>query len=72
MEADPGETHTLIDDPAHARILYEHRALLDRHITETEDPFLSMEWMAAERLRSHEPGYRCHRGPAAPMANIAL
>ena len=71
MEADPGETHTLIDDPAHARILYKHRALLDRHITETEDPFLSMEWMAAERWRSHEPGYRCHRGPAAPMANIA-
>jgi choline-sulfatase len=69
MEADPGETRTLIDSPEHADVLAVHRALLDQHIQETADPFFTMEWKADARWRSHEPGYRCHRGPAAPMVD---
>jgi choline-sulfatase len=67
LQTDPGETRTLSDDRAYAGILAEHRALLEDHLIRTEDPFLAMEWKADKRWRSHRPGYRRHRGPAAPM-----
>lgn len=67
MEADPGETRTLIDDPDHARTLEAHRALLQQHLEATEDDFEALSWDADPPWRSHEPGYPNHRGPAAPM-----
>ncbi|MBT7304761.1 MAG: DUF4976 domain-containing protein, partial [Victivallales bacterium] len=66
--ADPGETRTLIHDPAHQNALAEHRSILERHLAETEDPFLSHSWKADPRWRSHALGYPHHCGPAAPMA----
>ena len=67
--ADPGETRTLIHDPAHQNALAEHRSILERHLAETEDPFLSHSWKADPRWRSHALGYPHHCGPAAPMAD---
>jgi len=67
MQADPGEMRTLIDDPASAPALGEHRALLRQHLEATGDDFETLSWEADPRWRSHEPGYPNHRGPAAPM-----
>jgi choline-sulfatase len=67
MLADPGETRTLVNDPAHQDALTRHRAILDRHLAATSDPFLSYPWKANPRWRSHPVGYPCHCGPAAPM-----
>jgi choline-sulfatase len=67
MRADPGETLTLVDDPAYAAALAQHRALLDEHLRATDDGFDDLEWRADPRWRSHTPGYEHHVGPAAPM-----
>ncbi len=66
LVADPGEKRTLVDDPAHANMLTEHRALLARHLRETADPFMSLQVKVDPRWRSHPVGYSNHRGPAAP------
>ena len=68
LDADPGETLTLADDPAYSDILDTHRKALRAHLDETVDPFFDLAWKADPRWRNHEPGYRNHRGPAAPMA----
>lgn len=62
---DPGETRTLVDAPACAEALKEHRALLKKHIEQTADPFFSLSWDVDKRWRSHKPGYENHRGPSA-------
>lgn len=67
---DRGETRTLINDPAHARALTDHRALLAQHVAATEDPFFHLTWHADPRWRSHEPGYPNHKGPSAPEAGV--
>jgi choline-sulfatase len=67
MLADPGETRTLIDDPAYGAVLEQHRALLDEHTKTTGDNFFRLMWLADRRWRSHTPGYEHHLGPAAPM-----
>lgn len=67
LENDPGEKHSLINDSEYANVLEEHRTLLNNHLIETGDPFLSLSWKADERWRSHKPGYHNHEGPAAPM-----
>ena len=67
MEADPGETRTLIDDPDSAAALEAHRTLLQQHLEATDDNFEALSWEADPRWRSHELGYPNHRGPAAPM-----
>ena len=66
LETDPGEINTLIDQPDHAAILDQHRALLGEHVKATEDPFFALEWKAEPRWREHAPGYQNHRGVAAP------
>lgn len=68
LSADPGEMRTLIDDPAYAGVLADHRALLKLYTDEALDPYFSLQWEAAPRWRSHPPGYRNHRGLAAPKA----
>jgi choline-sulfatase len=67
MEADPGETCTLIGHPAFQDDIRRHRGLLQMFIAETGDDFYSLDWLADPRWRSHAPGYQHHRGPAAPM-----
>ncbi len=63
---DPGEKHTLIDDPDHQDALNYHRELLAKHVEAEADPFFSLEFNADERWRSHPVGYCNHKGPAAP------
>jgi choline-sulfatase len=67
LQADPGETRTLIHDPAHTDVLAEHRRLLEAHLEATNDPFFSLQYEVDARWRSHAPGYHNHTGPAAPM-----
>jgi choline-sulfatase len=67
LRADPGETLTLVDDPAYTSVLEQHRALLDEHVKDTGDDFVELAWRADRRWRSHKPGYEHHIGPAAPM-----
>ncbi len=64
---DPGEQTTRARDPASEAALAAHRALMDTHLADTKDPFLSLAAAADARWRSHPGGYRAHRGPAAPM-----
>lgn len=66
LTADPGETRTLIHDPAHAEALARHRALLKAHVEATADPFFALEPKLDGRARHHAPGYEHHRGPSIP------
>lgn len=68
---DPGETRTLVADPAQATALQRHRRLLDEHVAATADPFFSLGFDVDPRWRSHRPAYRHHTGPAAPMVDAA-
>lgn len=66
LEKDPGETKNLIDNQEHQTVLDEHRALFKEYVEQTNDPYFSLEWLADKKYRSHKPGYRHHRGLAAP------
>jgi choline-sulfatase len=65
---DPGEVRNLVEHPCFEKILKEHRAILRDYTERTNDPYFSLEWKADERWRSHAPGYRNHRGIAAPAS----
>ena len=65
---DPGEVRNLVDHPDFEETLKEHRAILRAYTETTSDPYFSLEWKADERWRSHAPGYRNHRGIAAPAS----
>ena len=67
LESDPFETRNLVPDPAAAGELARMRAATAEHIRSSGDPFPELEHLAARRWRTHEPGYRNHRGPAAPQ-----
>lgn len=69
LEKDPGETRTLIDDPHYRMVLEQHRSMLRQYVAENADPYFTLQWQAAPRWRSHPPGYRNHRGIAAPEAD---
>lgn len=66
LEKDPGETKNLVDNPEYENVLNEHRKLFKEYIAGTNDPYFSLEWVADQKYRSHKPGYRNHRGLAAP------
>ena len=42
LAKDPGETHTLIKDPACAGVLAQHRKYLEGHVKATNDPFFTL------------------------------
>jgi len=60
---DPGETCSQLQHPK----LFEHRQLLDKHLTATADSFMMLQPKVDPRWRSHPPGYHNHQGAAAPM-----
>jgi len=66
LEADPGETRTLIHDPAYADALEEHRRMLAEHCEATGDGFFGRQWKADPQFREHAPGYPNHTGGSAP------
>ncbi len=65
MDADPGETRTLVADPACADVLAEHRRLMDAHLEATGDPFADLEVRVDPVWRRHPVGYANHEGPSA-------
>lgn len=69
LENDPYETKTLHDDADYAEVMKEHRALLEKHIEETNDPFYDLPVKADSRWRSHPVGYQNHTGTCAPSAD---
>lgn len=71
LVTDPGELHSLINDPAHAEVLAAHRAMLETHVTRTGDPFFRYAVHVDPRWRSHAPGYQNHDGPCAPTVGDA-
>jgi len=64
---DPGELKNLADNPDYESVLKEHRNFLENYVSATNDPYFNLEWNAEKRWRKHKPGYRCHRGIAAPQ-----
>ncbi len=67
LEHDPYEQRTLVNDPAHAAALAEHRKLFEQYVAATGDPFHSLEIEVDPRFRSHELGYPHHpEGGSAP------
>lgn len=68
LRNDPGELNNLIDSPEYLKVLKDHRELLREHVAATEDPYFTLQWKADPQWRSHKPGYRNHRGIAAPMS----
>ena len=66
LDEDPHEKINRADDPSVKDTLSEMRALLDKYVKETDDPFFSLEVKADERWRSHKCGYQNHMGKTAP------
>lgn len=64
---DPYEKVNQAQNPKYKEIIEYHRSLLKEHLDKTGDSFLTMEWKADPRWRSHKLGYANHTGPAAPM-----
>jgi choline-sulfatase len=69
LTADPGERRNLSHDAGHQPELEHHRALLEQHLKESGDPFLSMHPKTDARWRAHPVGYPHHTGPCAPMVD---
>ena len=44
MEADPGETNNLADQPDYVKTLSEHRQMLKQEVEKTADPFVLPAW----------------------------
>ena len=65
MKNDPGERKNLAKNPKYAKVLAEHRAMLDDYITRSKDNYRSLKVDADPRCRNHTPGYPNHEGPSA-------
>lgn len=66
LDVDPHEKVNRASDASVRNTLHEMRALLDKYVTETDDPFFTLEVKADRRWRSHKCGYQNHRGITAP------
>ena len=63
MKKDPGEKVNLAKNPKYAKILAEHRAMLDDYIVRSKDDYRSLKVDTDARSRQHTPGYPHHEGP---------
>lgn len=59
------ERKNLAKNPKYAKVLAEHRAMLDDYITRSKDNYRSLKVDADPRCRNHTPGYPNHEGPSA-------
>lgn len=66
LDEDPHEKVNRASDASVRNTLHEMRALLDKYVTETDDPFFTLEVKADRRWRSHKCGYQNHEGKTAP------
>jgi choline-sulfatase len=53
LETDPGQTRNLAADPACARVLAEHRRLLNEHVQRTGDPYFEYAVVLPANRRKH-------------------
>lgn len=65
LKKDKGERNNLAKNPKYAKVLTEHRAMLDDYITRTQDDYRTLKVDADKECRSHTPGYPTHEGPGA-------
>ena len=65
LKKDPGERKNLARNPKYAKVLAEHREMLDDYIKRTKDDYRSLKVDTDKRWRSHAPGYPNHEGPGA-------
>ncbi|WOO39676.1 sulfatase family protein [Rubellicoccus peritrichatus] len=63
LQTDPGETHNLAFNPEYTDILKNHHDLLNTYITQSNDPYWSMDFKVDPVLRQHKPTYRNYQGP---------
>ena len=70
MVEDPYEMRNLINDADYAQPLATCRQQMAEHFKNTDDEFLSMEFVADARWRSHKPGFKNHEGPTAPQVML--
>ena len=68
MTEDPWEQKNLVNSPEHQTTLDEHRKIFLEYVEEERDDFLTLDWKADQRWRSHRAGYTEHVGVAAPEA----
>ncbi|MCY3799442.1 MAG: sulfatase [Chloroflexi bacterium] len=64
---DPGERNNLIDSAAHAAVLDELRARLDRWMRDTDDPLLAGQVPAPPGVELNDPDGLSSRGPMTTM-----
>lgn len=62
LQKDPGERNNLAKSPEYAKVLAEHRAMLDDYIIRTKDDYRSRTVKADKEWRSHPLGYPNHTG----------
>lgn len=65
LKKDPGERKNLARNSKYAKVLAEHREMLDDYIERTKDDYRSLKVDTDKRWRSHAPGYPNHEGPGA-------
>ena len=66
LDVDPHEKVNRASYASVRNTLHEMRALLDKYVIETDDPFFILEVKADKRWRSHKCGYQNHEGITAP------
>ncbi len=67
LKNDPYEKVNLAKNPQYKEQLMNMRKLLKKHLDDTHDNFMELEWYADEKWRSHKIGYQNHQGIAAPQ-----
>lgn len=63
LKTDKGERVNLANNPKYAKVLAQHRAMLDDYIARTKDDYRSLKVDADKKWRNHTPGYPTHEGP---------
>lgn len=64
---DPGETRTLHNDLKYTQVLSEHRAMLQEHVAQTNDPYFSLDLFVPQEFRAHPCGYEHHTEATAEL-----
>lgn len=62
LRTDKGEQNNLANHPKYAKVLAQHRAMLDDYIVRTKDDYRTLKIKADKKWRNHTPGYPNHEG----------
>ncbi len=71
LKEDPGEKHTLINDPDYQRLIAYARRALKAHCEKSGDPFFTEDPdYDRKAYRQHQPGYCHHEGLSAVEIHV--